>query len=104
MKESQGKTVYLRDYREPDYLIDETELDVRLFEDHTLVRARLRLRRNPEGQGAGAPLVDANCTGTAIRDFISIADARAFDEDLVQSIYGPPPADALLVFGAAAKK
>ncbi|MDR2213515.1 MAG: aminopeptidase N [Pseudomonadales bacterium] len=57
MKESQGKTVYLRDYREPDYLIDETELDVRLFEDHTLVRARLRLRRNPEGQGAGAPLV-----------------------------------------------
>jgi len=38
----------------------------------------------------GAALVDARCTGTAIRDFISVKDETAFDEDLVQSIYGPP--------------
>lgn len=49
--------------------------------------------------GRGAPLVDAECTGTAIRDFVSIKDESAFDEELVQSLYGPPPADALLVFG-----
>jgi aminopeptidase N len=57
MKESQGKTVYLRDYRVPDYLIDETHLDVRLFEDHTLVHARLAMRRNPAARTPNAPLV-----------------------------------------------
>jgi aminopeptidase N len=57
MKESQGKTVYLRDYQVPDYLIDETHLDVRLFEDETLVQARLVMRRNPEAKVASAPLV-----------------------------------------------
>src|SRR5690606_21210027 len=51
------KTVYLRDYRVPDYLIDETHLDVQLFEQETLVHARLVMRRNPEAQTASAPLV-----------------------------------------------
>ena len=41
--------------------------------------------------GRGAPLVDAHCTGTAIRDFVSIKDESALDEELVRSIYGPPP-------------
>jgi hypothetical protein len=54
--------------------------------------------------GRGAPLADANCTGTAIRDFINVADERSFDEDLVRSLYGAPPADALLVFGAPTEK
>jgi hypothetical protein len=49
--------------------------------------------------GRGAPLVDADCTGTAIRDFISVDDESALDEDLVRSIYGPPPSGSLLVFG-----
>jgi aminopeptidase N len=56
MKESQGTTVYLKDYRAPDFLIDETRLLVQLYEDHTLVTAQLKLRRNPAGQ-AGAALV-----------------------------------------------
>jgi hypothetical protein len=51
--------------------------------------------------GTGAPLADAYCTGTAIRDFVSIKDESPFSEDLVRSIYGEPPADAMLVFGAA---
>jgi hypothetical protein len=54
--------------------------------------------------GRGAPLVDADYTGTAIRDFISIKDEGALDEELIQSLYGLPPADALLVFGAPAGK
>lgn len=48
--------------------------------------------------GHGAPLVDVHCTGTAIRDFVSIKDESAFDEGFVRSIYGEPPADAMLVF------
>jgi len=48
--------------------------------------------------GKGAPLVDALCTGTAIRDFRNVADGSAFDEELVARLFGPPPSDALLVF------
>jgi hypothetical protein len=50
--------------------------------------------------GRGAALVDADCTGTSIRDFRSIADGRDFDEGLVRDLFGAPPADAMLVFGA----
>jgi hypothetical protein len=49
----------------------------------------------------GAPLVDAWCTGTAIRDFVSVKDESGFDEDTVRSIFGAPPADAHLVFSTA---
>lgn len=54
--------------------------------------------------GQGAPLSDAQCTGTAIRDFISVADESNFDEDLVRSLFGAPPAGAMLVFGASASR
>jgi aminopeptidase N len=57
MKESQGKTVYLRDYQVPDYLIDETHLEFSLHEDHTLVHSRLLMRRNPQSKEPHAPLV-----------------------------------------------
>jgi hypothetical protein len=50
--------------------------------------------------GVGAPFADAHCTGTAIRDFVSTKDESPFEEDFVRSIYGEPPADAMLVFGA----
>ncbi len=50
--------------------------------------------------GRSAPVVDAHCTGTAVRDFRNIADGSAFDEDLVISLFGEPPEDAMLVFGA----
>ena len=33
--------------------------------------------------GRGAALVDAYCTGTAIRDFINVADESSFDEQTV---------------------
>ncbi len=50
--------------------------------------------------GRGAALVDAHCTGTSIRDFRHIIDGRDFDEDLVQQLFGAPPAEAMLVYGA----
>jgi len=50
--------------------------------------------------GRGAPLVDAHCTGTAIRDFINVADEGPFDEQTVVGLFGAPPADAMLVFGS----
>lgn len=52
MRTEQSKTIYLKDYQVPDYLIDETHLTFELFEDHSLVHAQLVMRRNPEA-GAG---------------------------------------------------
>lgn len=52
--------------------------------------------------GRGAPLADADCTGTAIRDFVSVKDESPLDEGWVRSIFGEPPANAMLVFGAPA--
>jgi hypothetical protein len=48
--------------------------------------------------GRGAPIVDAWCTGTAVRDFVSVKDESGLDEDMVRSIFGAPPAGAHLVF------
>ena len=50
--------------------------------------------------GCGAQLTDTHCTGTSIRDFVNVAHEGAFDEGLVRSIYGEPPAHAMLVFDA----
>ncbi len=48
--------------------------------------------------GWGAPLVDVHCTGTAIRDFINVADESSFSEQTVTRLFGAPPPDAMLVF------
>ena len=50
--------------------------------------------------GRGAQLVDVHCTGTAIRDFINVADESTFDEETVVKLFGAPPPDAMLVFGS----
>ena len=56
MRTEQPKMIYLKDYRAPDYLIDETHLTFELFEDHSLVHAQLVMRRNPAA-GEGLPLL-----------------------------------------------
>jgi len=48
MKDSQPSTIYLKDYRAPDFLIDETDLRFQLFEDGARVTSTLHMRRNPE--------------------------------------------------------
>jgi len=48
--------IHLKDYRPPAFLIPAVELDIDLYEDHALVKARLEIRRNPAAE-AGAPLV-----------------------------------------------
>ncbi|MFI8479325.1 aminopeptidase N [Pseudomonas sp. NPDC078700] len=47
MRTEQPKMIYLKDYKAPDYLIDETHLTFELFDDHSLVHAQLVMRRNP---------------------------------------------------------
>ena len=54
--------------------------------------------------GEGAPLVDVECTGTAIRDFHRVSDGAPFDEESVVRLFGDPPAGSTLVFAPAREK
>jgi aminopeptidase N len=51
MRDAQPSAIYLKDYRPPSYLIDETYLTFDLHEDTTRVESRLKLRRNPLADG-----------------------------------------------------
>lgn len=57
MRTEQPQTIRLTDYRQPDYLIDETHLTFELFEDHALVHSRLLMCVNGEQGAALPPLV-----------------------------------------------
>jgi aminopeptidase N len=54
MREPTPKTIHLKDYTPPAFLIPHVELDVDIREDHALVKATLQVRRNAGGTG---PLV-----------------------------------------------
>jgi aminopeptidase N len=50
MKEGQPKAIYLKDYKVPPFLIEETHLHVDIHEDVTTVTATLKVVRNPEAE------------------------------------------------------
>ena len=56
MREAQPRTIYLKDYAAPSFLIDRVMLDVDIRTDDTIVRATLAMRRNPAGADRKAPL------------------------------------------------
>jgi aminopeptidase N len=56
MRTDIAEPVRLKDYKVPDYLIDNVDLDVKLHATATHVTARLGIRPNPQGR-PGAPLV-----------------------------------------------
>ena len=47
MRTDNAKTIYLKDYRPPEYLVDRVELEFDLRDEETLVTSRLHLRINP---------------------------------------------------------
>ncbi len=49
MREPQPKSIQLKDYAPPPFLIDSIDLDVDIRDDHALVKAVLAARRNPLG-------------------------------------------------------
>ena len=50
MRDAQARSIHLKDYQVPTFLIDRTELHVELGEQQTLVRSRLHMRRNPQAR------------------------------------------------------
>ncbi len=58
MKENQNPVaIYLKDYQVPDFLIDKTELAFFLYPDYTLVKSRLRVKKNPQSPNKMADLI-----------------------------------------------
>lgn len=56
MLNSTPKTIYLKDYAPPDFLISTVDLDISLFDGHAIVKARMALRRNTAASNQAAPL------------------------------------------------
>ena len=56
MRDPAPKTIFLKDYTPPAFLIDAVDLDVDIRDDATRVRARLLVRRNPAFPQANEPL------------------------------------------------
>jgi aminopeptidase N len=57
VRDGQPKTIYLKDYRVPAYLIDQVSLCFELDEEETLVRSRLKVTRNPASHEKNPALV-----------------------------------------------
>ena len=67
MKDANPKTIYLKDYTVPDYLITNVALNFNLDEDNTRVISRLTMIRNPASQSSESSLVLAGEGLTLIR-------------------------------------
>ena len=57
MREPTPKTIFLKDYTPPAFLISTVELEVEIRDEDAIVRARLMLARNPDATDKAAPLV-----------------------------------------------
>ncbi len=57
MREPTAKTIFLKDYTPPPFLISTIELDIEIRDDDAVVRARLAISRNPDAADPAAPLV-----------------------------------------------
>ncbi len=57
MREPTAKTIFLKDYTPPPFLISAIELDVEIRDADAFVRARLAIRRNPDAADPAAALV-----------------------------------------------
>ncbi|WP_078118690.1 aminopeptidase N [Thiosocius teredinicola] len=56
MKEASPRTIRLKDYQPPDYLIETVDLSFDLREQGTRVVSRLAIKRNPQGKGGALKL------------------------------------------------
>jgi len=78
MREPAARTIHLKDYTPPAFLVDTVALEFDIDDDHTTVRARLGMRRNPDAGTPDAPLV---LDGDAL-ELLSVAiDATALAAD-----------------------
>ncbi|MEM1200706.1 MAG: aminopeptidase N [Pseudomonadota bacterium] len=93
MKTDTAPTIHLKDYRPSPYLIDQVDLDVRLSQQRTKVRAKLQLRPNPESRSDERTLrldgEELELTGLSLDDEVLPAGAYHVDEKSL-TIQAPP--------------
>ena len=77
MRTENAPTVRLADYAPPDFLADEIALSFRLAPKGARVRARVRFRRNPEGN----PAADLRLDGRALRLVSAAIDGAAVPQN-----------------------
>ncbi len=77
MRTENAPTVRLADYAPPDFLADEIALSFRLAPTGARVRARVRFRRNPEGN----PAADLRLDGRALRLVSAAIDGAAVPQN-----------------------
>ena len=52
-----SQVTYLKDYQVPDFIIETTDLDIRVGDEYTSVVARLKVRRNPASSEPSSELI-----------------------------------------------
>jgi aminopeptidase N len=89
----QPKTIYLKDYKVPDYLIKTTDLRFEIFEGETLVSAMLHLYRNPDASHKAKDLTlqgaDLELVSIAIDDKLLVSSDYSFGEESL-TIFNTP--------------
>ncbi|WP_160154042.1 aminopeptidase N [Microbulbifer sp. ALW1] len=73
MKDTQARTIFLKDYQVPEYLIDSTDLTFDLDPHATLVKSKLRVRRNPAAEVKESDALPALWLDGVDLDLLSIA-------------------------------
>ena len=80
VKDATPQTIYLKDYRVPDFLIDNTDLLFDLSQEHCRVTSALSIRRNPDSQMQSAALVLHGGAGLDLQ-WIEIDGRRLSSDD-----------------------
>ncbi len=89
--------VRLADYRPAPYLLERTDLSVRLFADHALVAARLAFHQRPEASGAAAEVAPLELRGVDLEllslslDGVPLAPGDYALDDHHLIVHRPPP-------------
>ncbi|MEW8506211.1 MAG: aminopeptidase N [Candidatus Thiodiazotropha sp.] len=81
MRTKNAKTIYLKDYRPPDYLVDEVEMVFELLPESTRVTSRLQVRKNPASDALKPPLI---LDGEELELQAIELDQHPLDEDAYQ--------------------
>ena len=101
MKTETAPTIHLKDYRPSSYLIDHVELDVRLSQQRTQVRAKLELRPNPDSTAEERELrldgEELELTGLTLDDEVLPAGAYYVDDKSLTIHQAPAKAFTLTI-------